>query len=338
MQNMRLRDDQAAWNDLAGKFTGRWLMTVKEPADRVAIIGAGHVGATAAYAMMLRGLFPEIVLIDDNHALALAEAADLSDANALARPSRIWAGTYDDAAGAKVAVITAGAATHGSESRLSVAARSAQIVRGCVQALDAAGFDGILLIAANPVDVMTAIAFNSGSLSANQILGTGTLLDSNRLRQMLAAHFDVAASAVDAVVLGEHGDSEVAIFSAIRVGGIPLQEFQTYRPILDISAVAKSVREAAYSIVSGKGYTSFGIATAIVRICESIIRNERAVLPISTLMHGITGVDGIAISMPCIIGANGVERVLTPLLNAEEADALQSSALTIQGVLDAQSL
>jgi len=311
-------------------------MTVKESTDRIAIIGAGHVGATAAYAMMLRGLFPEIVLIDDNHALASAEAADLSDANALARPSRIWAGTYDDAASAKVAVITAGAATHGAESRLSVAARSAQIVRGCVDALDAAGFDGILLIAANPVDVMTAIAFSSGNLPANQVLGTGTLLDSNRLRQMLAAHYDVAASAVDAVVLGEHGDSEVAIFSAVRIGGIPLQEFQTDRPMLETAAVAKAVREAAYSIVAGKGYTSFGIATAIVRICEAIIRNERAVLPISTLMHGIIGADGIAISMPCVIGANGVEHVLSPLLNVEEAGALQSSASTIKGVLEAQ--
>jgi L-lactate dehydrogenase len=313
-------------------------MTVKEPTDRIAIIGAGHVGATAAYAMMLRGLFPEIVLIDENLALASAETADLSDANALARPARIWAGTYDDASVAKVAVITAGAATHGSESRLSVAAHSAQIVRSCVQALGAAGFNGILLIAANPVDVMTAIAFNSGKLPANQVLGTGTLLDSNRLRQMVAAHFDVAASAVDGFVLGEHGDSEVVIFSAVRVGGIPLQEIQTDRPMLDKAAVAKAVREAAYSIVSGKGYTSFGIATAIVRICEAIIRNERAVLPISTLMHGIGGSDGIAISMPCIIGANGVEQVLSPLLNAEEAGAIQSSALTIQGVLNAQSL
>ncbi|MGK2909873.1 L-lactate dehydrogenase [Sphingobium sp. AR-3-1] len=311
-------------------------MTLRESTDRIVIIGAGHVGATAAYAMMLRGIFPEIVLIDDNHALASAEAADLSDANALARPSRIWAGTYDDAASAKVAVITAGAATHGAENRLSVAARSAQIVRDCVNALDAAGFDGILLIAANPVDVMTAIAFNSGSLPASQVLGTGTLLDSNRLRQMLAAHFNVAASAVDAVVLGEHGDSEVAIFSAVRIGGIPLQEFQTDRPILDTVAVAKAVRESAYSIVSGKGYTSFGIATAIVRICEAIIRNERAVLPISTLMHGIAGADEIAISMPCIIGANGVEQVLAPLLNADEAAAFRSSSLTIQGVVEAQ--
>lgn len=168
--------------------------------ERIAIVGVGHVGATAAYALMLRALFRDIVLIDDNAALAEAEAADLSDANALARPARIWAGTYADAASARIAVITAGAVTHGKQTRLSVAAQSAVIVTACVKQLVAAGFDGVILVAANPVDLMTQIAFRHAGLPAARVIGTGTLLDTSRLQQALAAHLNVAPASVDGLV------------------------------------------------------------------------------------------------------------------------------------------
>ncbi len=309
-------------------------------ATRIAIIGAGHVGSTAAYALMLRALVNEIVLIDSNTALAEAEAADIADANALARPARIWAGNYADAAAATIAIITAGAATHGDESRLSVLSRSAVIVRECVDSLIHAGFAGIILVAANPVDLMAHIAFRKSGLNAQSVIGTGTLLDSSRLRQALAAKLDVAPGALEGLVLGEHGDSEVAAFSTVRVGGLILEEFTQTGPHLDYDGIAGEVRDAGYKIVSGKSYTSFGIATAVVRICEAIIRNERHVLPVSTLLTGQFGIRDVFLSLPCILGSGGVERILRPALTVDEQSALYRSAEVIRqalATLDAES-
>lgn len=294
---------------------------------RIAIIGAGHVGATAAYALMLRALVREIVLIDRDAGLAEAEAADLRDANALARPARIWAGGYADAREADIAVITAGAATHGDETRLSVASRSAAIVRECVDALIEGGFGGTIVVASNPVDLMAQVAFGRSGLDAGRVIGTGTLLDSSRLRQALAGRLGVAPGAIHAQVVGEHGDSEVAAFSGVRIRGMALDAFE---PAVDREEMAKAVREAAYRIVSGKGYTSFGVATAIVRICEAIVRDEKAVLPVSTLLTGEFGIEGVYLSLPCALGAQGVERVLVPDLDAAEAAGLRASAQVLR--------
>ena len=303
------------------------------PQSRVAIIGAGHVGSTAAFALMLRALFREIVLIDNDPDLATAEAADLSDANALARPARIWAGDYADAAGAQIAVITAGAATHDDESRLAVAGRSAAIVRACVADLMKAGFDGVLLVASNPVDLMALVAFEQSGLPAGRVIGTGTLLDSNRLQQALGARLDIAPAAVDAMVLGEHGDSEVPAFSTIRIGGMALDGFAP-----DMAAshaeIADEVKKAAYVIIDGKGHTSFGIATAIVRICEAVLRDERVVLPVSALLTGEFGIADLYLSLPCVLGAGGVRRVLLPDLAADEVAGLQASAATLRKARD----
>ena len=308
-------------------------MSAPAQAARIAIIGAGHVGSTAAYALMLRALVSEIVLIDSNVALAEAEAADIADANALARPARIWAGDYADAALARIAIITAGAATHGSESRLSVLTRSAAIISECVRSLRSAGFAGIIVVAANPVDIMAQVAFRDAGLRAKQVIGTGTLLDSSRLRQTLAEKLDVAPSAIEGLVLGEHGDSEVAAFSTVRVGGLPLEDFAAPGAQVDTTSVATDVREAGYRIVSGKGYTSFGVATAIVRICEAIVRNERVILPVSTLLTGQFDISDLYMSLPCLLGARGVERILLPELSDDEEAALRRSATVLRQAL-----
>lgn len=301
--------------------------------DRVAIVGVGHVGATTAYALMLRGLFREIVLIDADRALAEAEAADLSDANALARPSRIWAGGYGDAASARIAVITAGATTHGTQSRLSVASQSAAIVATCAKQLVDAGFDGVMVVAANPVDLMALVAHRTSGLPAARVLGTGTLLDSSRLQQALAARLGVASSAIEAWVLGEHGDSEVAAFSTVRIGAMSLDHFVQAPGALDHDAIAREVRDGGYRIAQGKGYTSYGVATAAVRICEAILRDEKTVLPVSTLLTGQYGVSDIFLSLPCVLGAGGVERVLTPAITGEEEAGLVSSANALKSAL-----
>ena len=301
--------------------------------SRIAIIGAGHVGATAAYALMLRALVPEIVLIDSNRALAQAEAADIADANALARPARVWAGDYADAARASIAVITAGGATHGSQDRLSVAAASAAIVTDCVDRLIGAGFSGVLVVAANPVDLMTLVALRRSGLPASRVIGTGTLLDTSRLKQALSRALGVAPTSIEGYVLGEHGDSEVAAFSTVRIGGQTLDPFRQGRDRPDLDAIGREVRDAGYAIVEGKGYTSFGVATAIVRICEAIHRDEHAVLPVSTLLTGEYGQSNLCLSLPCILGAGGVERVLTPDLAPHEMDGLAASALVLKAAL-----
>lgn len=300
--------------------------------DKIVIVGAGHVGATAAYALMLRGLFTEIVLIDADEGRATAEATDIADANALARPGQIRSGTYADAADAQIVVLTAGAATHGDESRLSVADRSAVIVRECVANIMQAGFAGILIVASNPVDAMTQVAQEASGLEPGRVIGTGTLLDSARFRQRLARQLEVSPAAIEALVLGEHGDSEVAAFSTVRIGGMPLVSFLGDEQ-LPCETIAEEVRCAAYAIVHGKGYTSFGIATAIVRISEAIRRDERVVLPVSTLTSGEFGIEGVCLSLPCLIDCDGISRVLVPDLLEVETQALHRSAETLRRVV-----
>ncbi len=305
-------------------------MVVVPSFSRIAIIGAGHVGATAAYALMLRAIVREIVLIDSNEELAKAQAEDLQDANAMARPARIWAGSFADAATASIAVVTAGSATHETQSRLSLAATNAEIVKASVAQVMASGFVGIILVASNPVDLMSLVAFRTSGLDHSRVIGTGTLLDTSRLRKELASALGAASGAVDGMVLGEHGDSEVVAFSTLRIAGLDMTSFAYPDQAPDPRQMAEKVRQAAYQIIGGKGYTSFGIATAIVRLCEAIGRDEKAVLPVSTYLTGQLGVEGIYLSLPCVLGAMGVERVLTPSLSGEEMDRLRRSAAILQ--------
>jgi len=302
--------------------------------SRIAIIGAGNVGATAAYALMLRGLFAEIVLIDQSAQRAAAEAADIADANAIAQPVRIWAGDYADVRDADILVITAGATNKDGAPRTAVAGKSAVIIRDCVrQAMDA-GFDGILVVASNPADAMTQIAQATSGLPAERVIGTGTLLDSNRFRKRIADRLAIAPMAVEAMVLGEHGDSEVMAYSTVRIGGMDLDAYLGDQR-LDRAEIAHDVVRAGYTISNGKGYTSFGVASAIARICGAIHRDERVILPVSTLLDGQYGIDGIYMSLPCLIGAGGVLRVLTPTLTAEEQTALHASADILRQTLNA---
>jgi len=300
--------------------------------SRIAIVGAGHVGATTAYALMLRGLIREIVLIDQSMDHAVAEATDIADANAVARPVRIWGGDYADVAAAGILVITAGATTKDGEARTAVAAKSADIVRDCVrQAMDA-GFDGVLVVASNPADAMAQVAQLESGLPPERVIGTGTLLDSNRFRKRVADELGIAPGAVEAQVLGEHGDSEVVAYSTVRIGGMALDPFLAGQAF-DRARIAHDVMRAGYTISEGKGFTSFGVASAIVRICEAVLRDERVALPVSTLLTGEYGIAGVYLSLPCLIGAGGILRVLTPELSDEEQAALLASADVLRDTL-----
>ncbi|WP_076069122.1 L-lactate dehydrogenase [Sphingomonas montana] len=300
--------------------------------SRVAIIGAGNVGATTAYALMLRGLFSEIVLIDHNPERAAAEATDIADTSAIEQPVRIWAGDYGDVKEASILVVTAGANAKDGEPRTAVAAKSAKIVGECVRQARDAGFDGIIVVSSNPADAMTQVAQMTSGLPPERVIGTGTLLDSNRFRKRIADQLKIAPAAVEALVLGEHGDSEVMAYSTVRIGSMQLDDFLG-DAVFDRERTAHDVMRAGYAISDGKGYTSFGIATAITRICEAIHRDEHVVLPVSAMMDGQYGIEGVYLSLPCLVGAEGVLRILTPQLSPDEEAALVASADVLRETL-----
>ena len=301
--------------------------------DSIAIIGCGHVGSTSAYALMLRGVARELILLDINRDTAEAEAMDLQHAVAMTRPVRIRVGDYRDAAQASIVIIAAGVAGEPGESRLNLLARNVRVVRDCMTALSAEGFAGIVLMTTNPVDVLAQVAYEESGFPAGRVIGSGTLLDSARLRAMLGEEVGVEARSVHAYIIGEHGDSEIAAWSSADVAGVPLREYARDGQLIDPSAVLERVRQAAPDIIRSKGFTSFAIASCVTRICEAILRDEHTVLPVSTLLSGQYGLFGVYLSLPCVVGRSGVERVIEMPLDAVEHAGLHASAGVLQRAL-----
>lgn len=282
---------------------------------------------------MLRGAARELILLDINPEAAQAEAMDLQHAVPMGRPVHIRAGDYRDAATASIVVITAGVGGEPGESRLDLLERNVGVVRACMAALSAEGFMGIVLMATNPVDVLAQVAYEESGFSAARVIGSGTLLDSARLRAMLGEELGVEARSVHAYIVGEHGESEIAAWSSASVAGVPLREYARDGQLSDPGAVLQRVREAAPEIIRSKGYTSFAIASCVTRICEAILRDEHTVLPVSTLLSGQYGITGVYLSLPCVIGRKGVERVVEIPLDAAEQAGLRKSAGVLQRAL-----
>jgi L-lactate dehydrogenase len=299
--------------------------TVSASFDRIAIIGCGHVGATSAYALLLKGAAREIVLIDASILHAEGEAMDLQHAVPLGRPVRLFAGSYKDAASAAICVIAAGVGGRHGESRLDLLGRNVTVVRDCIRQLMAEGFSGIILMTTNPVDVLAQVAQAESGLAVNHVIGSGTVLDTARLRAMLGDAFGIEARSVHAYIIGEHGDSEIAAWSSARVAGVPLRDY-CLNDCPDFDELLRRIRRAAPEIIERKGYTSFAIASCVERICEAILRDERTVLPISTMTSGQYGIEGVYLSLPCIVGRGGVERIIELPLSDSERDGLRASA------------
>jgi L-lactate dehydrogenase len=297
---------------------------------RVAVVGVGNVGATFAYALVLSGLASEIVLIDANERRAEGEAMDLLHAVPFAKPVRIWAGTYADAAGAAVTVVTAGAAQRPGETRLDLVRRNDAILADVVPAVARANPEGVLLIASNPVDVMTYRALQRADLPPQRILGSGTILDTARFRSLLAAHVGVDPRSIHAFVVGEHGDSEVALWSGANIAGMAVDEFCAAHGIVftdaDRDSITDRVCRAAYEIIERKGATYYAIGGGLLRIVEAILRDQRTVLSVSSRISDFYGIDDVCLSLPTIVGAGGVETVLRVGLSSSEAAALRRSA------------
>ena len=300
---------------------------------KVGVVGAGMVGSAAANALVLAGSASEVVLVDRDTKRAVAEAEDILHATPFSHIVTVRAGSYDDLEGSDVVIIAAGVSQKPGETRLELLDRNTAVFADVIpQSLKAAP-DAILLIATNPVDVMTMVATRLSELPASRVIGSGTILDTARFRALLGQHLGVSPKSVHGYVLGEHGDSEVLCWSLADVGAVTVEDYarQIGRP-LDAAAKARideRTRRAAYTIIEGKGATWYGIAGGLVRICRAIGRNEQSVLTVSMLGDEIEGVGPVALSLPRVIGRTGITGTIWPTLTREENAALTRSAEVI---------
>ena len=301
---------------------------------KVAIIGAGFVGSSSAFALMQKGLFNELVLIDANKARAEGEAMDISHGLAYSNSMRIYAGEYEDISDAKIIIITAGAAQKVGETRLDLIKKNSKIMTSIVNEIVRVKAEGLLLIVANPVDVLTQVALKVSGFGKERVFGSGTVLDTARLKYLLSEKLRVDTRNVHAVIMGEHGDSEFVAWSFANVSGMPIKKFLCLRGYKDMEQLKEEihveVRDSAYKIIERKGATYYGIALSVTRICECIVKNQHSMLPISTLLEGEYGVTNVALSVPAILGSDGVEAVLELPLSSNEILELHHSADTLE--------
>ena len=300
--------------------------------NRVCIVGCGRVGMASAYALIQSSFIREIVLVGRDREKTEGEVMDLEHAVAvpMKSPINVINGSYADAAASSTVVIAAGQATGGSDtSRLDLLDANAPVIREIVGKLRNEGFDGVLVMASNPVDLLVQVALEESGLPAGRVIGTGTLVDTARLRGMLAEAFDIEPRGVDAYIIGEHGDSEVAVWSGAHIAGVPLNRCAPQEP-QDYARMLERVRRAAPEVVRRKGHTEYAIGLCVQRICEAVLRNEHAVLAVSTVLGGEYGLTGVCLGTPCIVGKNGIERIIQLDLDDGELAALHRSAETLQ--------
>ncbi len=297
---------------------------------RVGLAGTGMVGASFAYALMQRGLANEMVLIDANRGRAEAEAMDLNHGLPFVRPMRITVGEYADLHGAAVTVVTAGAAQKPGETRLQLLERNANIFRQIIPEIVTHNPEGMILIASNPVDLMTYLSLQISGLPPSRVFGSGTILDTARFRYLLGERYTVDPRSVHAYIVGEHGDSELALWSLANIAGVRLRDFKATSgkgyDEAELQAIFEQTRDAAYTIIERKGATYYAIGLGLLTIVEAIVRDQHTVLTVSSLMTGQYSVQDICISLPTIVGARGIEDVLNLSMNAEEEAAFRHSA------------
>ncbi len=303
---------------------------MKTRRTKLALIGAGTVGAAFAYALTIKRLVNELVLLDLDKARAEGEAMDLRHGLPLIGPMEITAGGYEECAGADIVVITAGANQKPGQTRLDLLKTNVRVVSDIAEKILELGGEPIIIVASNPVDVLTLDLLKKTGLPKSKIIGSGTVLDSSRFRQILAQKLDVDVRSVHAHIIGEHGDSELAVWSQANVSCVPLAKFFAQRKIPFTPGVRgdilNMVRRAAYEVIDRKGATSNAIGVALCRIVEAIIKDEKSVLTVSTSVEGLHDLPDVCLAMPCVIGENGVEAVLESLLDKEEYNTLHESA------------
>ena len=301
---------------------------------KAAVIGCGFVGASIAFRFLQQGLFSNLVLLDANRDKAEGEAMDLSDGLPYGASMEITAGTYNDVAGCGLVVVTAGVNQKPGETRLELIGRNAAILKSILHEITSRKFEGILLIVSNPVDVLTYLSKELSGYPRERVIGSGTVLDTARLKQLLGEELGVDSRNVHAFIVGEHGDSELAVWSGANVSGLDLQDFCRLRGKAlnpqDMDRLYREVQGSADAIIRRKGATYYGIAMAVGRIAECIVKDEHAVLPVSAVLEGEYGLEKLALSVPAIVGKNGLEKILEIPLSQTERTALDSSAQQMQ--------
>ena len=305
---------------------------------KAVMVGCGFVGSASVFALMQSGLFSEIAMIDADMDKAEGEAMDISHGIPFAKHMRVYPGNYDDVRDAGIVIVTAGANPKPDETRLDLVHKNVGIFKSIIPEIASRDFKGILLIVANPVDILTAVAQKLSGLPENRVIGSGTVLDTGRLKTRLSDHLGVDSRSIHAFIIGEHGDSEIAAFSSANVSGIPLNDFCEMRGHYSHDEaeknIAEEVKNAAYEIIQRKRATYFGVAMAVKRICECIVRDEKSILPVSTMMHGEQGIDGVVLSMPCIVGSDGIETQVPIKLDEDELRRLRESAGILKGIFE----
>lgn len=308
---------------------------------KAAIIGCGSVGASIAFRFLQQGLFSHLVLLDANRDKAEGEAMDLSDGMPYGTAMEITAGDYNDITDCALVVITAGVNQKPGETRLDLIGKNTAIMQDIVRQITARQFGGILLIVSNPVDVLTYAAWKLSGLPRERVIGSGTVLDTARLKQLLGEELRVDSRNVHAFIMGEHGDSELPVWSGANVSGLDLDSFcrirqKTLRPE-DMQRIYREIQGSADAIIRRKGATYYGIAMAVGRIAACIVQNEHAVLPVSVALKGEYGLEGLALSIPSVVGRGGIEKVLEIPLNAKEQAALSASARQLLKAMQASA-
>ena len=282
-----------------------------------------------------------MILIDADQDRAEGEALDISHGTPFARPMKIYAGTYQDLVDAAVIIITAGANQKPDETRLDLVNKNTKIMRAIIRDIMKYGCEGVLLVVSNPVDILTYEALKISGLPKNRVIGSGTVLDTGRLKSELAEHLGVDSRSIHAFIIGEHGDSEIAAFSSANVSGVPLNDVCEMRGYFHHEAamreIAQTVKNSAYEIIDKKKATYYGIAMAVRRICEAIVRDEKSILPVSVMLDDFYGLKDVVLSMPAIVGANGAEGLMPITLNEEERKQLEASANVLKEVIDSVS-
>lgn len=303
------------------------------------MVGVGAVGASTAYALAVSGLPTELALVDVNLAKAEGEAMDLAHAAAFIKPIQIYAGSFEDCHDAGIIIFTAGASQKPGETRMDLLQKNYVILKDSLAKMSLTG-ENILIIVSNPLDVLTYAALKVTGLSPERIFGSGTVLDSSRFRHILSEHCNVAPRNVHATVVGEHGDSEVLLWSLADIAGIRIDHFCELVgvPTINRAEVDRQVRNAGYEIISKKGATYYAVSLAVKRICESIIRDENTILSVSGLVDGPYGIRGCCLSLPSVINTGGRSRPLELPLAAEEEGALWHSAEVLREAITCLNL
>lgn len=310
---------------------------------KIAIVGAGNVGSTFAFSLMISGLAREIVLIDKNESLAIGECMDLNHGLSFAHPTRIYAAGFEGCADADIVVITAGANQKPNETRTDLVNKNVAIFKDIVPAVAKYAKDSILLVVTNPVDILTYVTLKLSGFPSNRVIGSGTVLDTARLKYMISNYSKVDPNNIHAYIIGEHGDTELPVWSNATIGGMDIETYcseyaKQGNAKKELKEIFLKVKNSAYEIIKLKGATNYSIALSLVKITRAILRDENSILPVSTLVNDYYGVSDVCISIPSIVNINGIEQYVKIDLSAEEQELFKHSANTLKTFIKAIEL